>query len=259
MNHRILPPEAGPGAPNQDPHAPPTTRHSPSRFTLLAIYLFLIVFAFFSFFIMASHLSPFLVTGRATNVTTITLVNVTPSPIFLCNDTLPAGTSLTSLPCLPLLVTRDELFANLSAHGANVLAMYQYTPWTNGKWHAYNSSLPSYVVQSLTEVTRQEGVYFIMNAPETFSYSGALPHNTNIPLHQGWNLAGYPSNLTQPLTTSLASINNTYTEIKTLEGTEESGQYLVSYNPGGGNLTNTSVYHGYWINMTAPDTWVVTS
>jgi hypothetical protein len=137
--------------------------------------------------------------------------------------------------------------------------MYRYTPWTNGRWQVYNSSLPGYVVQSLAEVSRQEGIYFVMGSPETFSYSGVLPHTTNVQLRQGWNLAGYPSNVTRPLNESLATINDTYTEIKTLEGTEESGLYLVSFNPGGGSLTNTSIYHGYWINLTAPDTWVVTS
>ena len=251
MNRRILP--------SADNHAPNTIHHPLHRFEILAAILFLSLFSLFSILILASRLNPSFLSGHVINDTMLATVNVTPSPSFSCNDTLPPGTSLDSFPCLLISVPRDEFFKNLSANGTNVLVMYRYTPWTDGKWSVYNASLPTYTVQNLNEVSRLDGIYFVMAGPETLLYAGPLPNATHLQLHPGWNLAGYPSNDTQSLDVSLATINSTYTLIETLEGTEENGTYLFANNPGGGTLTNTSIYHGYWINMTADDTWVVNS
>lgn len=251
MSHRILPQNTS--------RAQSTTHHPLHRFEILATILFLSLFTLFSFLILLSKLHSSLLTGHDINISVVTAVNVSASPFFTCNADIPAGTSLKSFPCLPIAISTQDFFINLSDNGADVAAMYTYTPWTRGRWMVYNASLPNYTVQSLTQLGNLNGVYFVMTAPATLNYSGVVPHLTTLELGQGWNLVGYPSGLTQPLNESLASINDTYTEIETLEGTEENGVYLVAFNPGGGTLTNTTPFYGYWIYLNASADWVLTS
>lgn len=239
-HHQILPRQPSP--------IPPTER--------LAIYLFLSLFLIFSFLLLGSRLAETKVTGRAQDVATS--VNVTGGLFYTCNLTLRTGMNLVSVPCLPLNFPREDFFNNLSSGGANVEVIYKYTPQSNGQWEVYNASLPSYVVQNLYTFNAMQGIYFRMAAPESLTYNGPISSLNNIPLLRGWNLVGYPSLTTRNLSESIASINDTYLLIKTLEGTEEMGTYLADTPPPGNEtLTNTSIYHGYWIRQSANDVWQV--
>ncbi len=232
------------------------TLHPLHRSETLAALLFLGLFGVFSLLLLTSRLSPAKLTGHAQNVSTT--VNVSPSPPFVCNHTLQQGTNLASFPCLPYQIDRQDFFENISGNGSAVAAMYRYTPWSAGQWQVYNGSLPNYTVQSLASFGRDDGIYFVMDAPETVVYSGYLPNSSTLPLLSGWNLVGYPSATTKPIDESLATINDTYIVVRTLEGTEESGSYLEDTPPPGGEtLTNTSIYHGYWMRLSTADNWVV--
>jgi len=240
MKHRILP----------EPRREPAPLHTPAK---LSLYLFLGLFLIFTLLLLSSRLAPQKVTGRTTIATR---VNVTGGQHFNCSLAIPAGTSLLSLPCLPIEEPLANVLAGLASGGSTVGALYTYT--TASTWRAYNGSLPSWVVQSLQTVGNQEGVYFVMDAPDTFFYEGYLPTLSAIPLHQGWNLVGWPSNRTENLSTALASINSSYARIRAVNATVETGGYLEDWPPPGGqNLTGTSIYHGYWINMSLADTWVI--
>ncbi len=241
--HRILPTR----------RPTPVPLHTPTK---LSLYLFLGLFLIFSLLLLSSRLAPQKVTGRTALVATT--LNVTGGQHFNCNLTIPAGTSLLSLPCLPIEEDVSQVLANLSSGGANVKALYKYTPTTSGRWQAYNGSLPSWVVQSLQNFGNQDGVYFLMAAQDSFFYQGYLPQLSVVPLRPGWNLVGWPTNKTENLSEALASINDTYRRIRAVNGTVESGGYLEDWPPPGGqNLTNVSIYHGYWINMSATDHWVI--
>lgn len=234
-------------------------RHHPlHRSDYLGLLLFLSLFAIFSILILSSRLSPAKLTGQAANAST--RVNITSAWFFDCDVTLPAGTSLVSFPCIPLELPVDEFLTNLSAGGSRVGAIYRYAPWRTGKWEAYNGSLPNWTVQSLSTLGNPYGYAVVMAGSERFFYRGFLPSSSDLLLRRGWNLAGYPSNVTRPLNESLASINDTYLLIRTLIGTEESGTYLDDTPPPGGeSLTNTSIYRAYWLNMSSQDIWVVTT
>lgn len=243
-NHRILP-----------AHRRRPTHH---RAPVLVAFLFIGLFAIFTLLVLASKLSPAKMTALALNDRSATTVNITGVTATNCNTTIPLGTSLQSFSCIPISMTRQEFFTNLSAGGANVEVMYKYTPSSNGQWQAYNASLPSSVVQTLTDFGNLDGIYFKTNAPEYFNYYGFLPSSSNILIRSGWNLIGYPTNRVKSLGLSIQSINDSYAYISTLEGTEETGQYLWDVPPPGGDtLLNTTPFHGYWIRNTVQDYWVV--
>ncbi len=249
MSHRILPAEARDGR----ERLPPIR-----RVEILGALLFIGIFAILSALVLMSRLGPEVLTGHAGNASVATSVNVSPGTPFTCDYTFAPGTTLASFPCLPPSITRDEFFANLSGGGGDVEAIYAYTPQTSGRWQVYNASLPNYTVQSLSSIGQLEGYYFVMGGSERLVYVGYLPRFTPIGLVQGWNLVAYPSNTTRDIATALATINTTYREAKALEGTEESGSYLVDHPPPGGEtLTNMSIYHGYWILMNASAEWTV--
>lgn len=223
---------------------------------LLAI-IFLSLFALFTLFILFSRLSPNYLTAQATNASVATTVYVQNSTTATCNVTLPQGLSLFSLPCIPISFPRSDFFENLSADGVNVISMYKYVPTQNGRWQVYNRDLPNYTVQTLNTFSKDNGIYIDMGAAEQFYYQGYLTQTPSITLRVGWNLVGYPSIITRTIDNALQSIQSTYTIIRTLEGTTATGAHYENKSDGSGNLTNTSTYQGYWINVTAIDNWVL--
>ncbi len=245
--HRILPRRAR-------PHHPV---HHPG---VQGVFLFLGLFAVFTLLVFASKLSPAKLTGHASNISVDTYVNITGSLRSICDTPIPEGTSLMSFHCLPDFHPIDQFKQNMSFEGRRIRALFQYTPLTNGKWYAYNDSLPNWTVQSLTSFGKDDGIYFVVQWGSHFTYNGFFVNNSAIQLRPGWNMVGYPSNKTKLLNESLGSINDTYRVIRALERTEEAGVYLQDVPPPMGDpLTNTSPYYGYWINMSVGDTWVVTS
>lgn len=227
--------------------------HRPER---LALYLFLGLFLLFAALLLLSRLASVKVTGLASSQEVAARVNITNVTFFDCDVVIPEGTSLMSFACLSLSNPIEEFRENLSAPQA-LRALYAYRPWREGRWAAYNASLPNYTVQ-LGHVGNQDGLYLVMGQAARFRYSGILPYNSSISLRRGWNLVGYPSNTTRNLSESLASIESTYLLLKDLVGTEESGYYLVDTPPPGGETLNeTRLYEAYWINISTGDTWVV--
>jgi hypothetical protein len=246
MRHRILP----------QPRAPQRV-HPLHRLEFLIMSLVAVLLLLLAVIVFSSRLFPTLLTGQASNGSVATSVNITGYNPFECNRTLPQGTSLASFPCVLLQISRQDFFLHLSGSGASVQAIYRYTPASRGKWQVYNVSLPNYTVQSLRSFARTDALYFVMSGEERFAYPGVLPVPTNVQLRQGWNLVGYPSNTTKPVGEALSNVNDTYILVRTLEGTLESGSYLSYARVGGGTLSNMTLYNGYWLWMSAADTWVV--
>ncbi|MBR9692802.1 hypothetical protein GOV07_02605 [Candidatus Woesearchaeota archaeon] len=242
-DHRILP-----------LHRRQVHHHRPQ---VLGALLFLGLFTIFTLLILASKLSPAKITAHALTQNVSTRVNVTGATFYNCTTDIPVGTSLKSFNCIPLSLPFSNFMNSLSSSGSGVKVIYKYTPWSNGKWQAYNRSLSSSVVQ-MNSLGNQDGFYFLMDASETFLYEGFLPFNSSILIRPGWNLVGYPTNRTKPLALSIQSINTTYEFIETLEGTEEVGAYLWDVPPPGNDtLFNTTPFHGFWIRNTIQDNWMV--
>lgn len=243
-NHRILP--------RRKEARLASSLHHPQ---FLGLILFFCLFAIFSILILSSKLHPIGIQGHAEAGSR---ANISNSTAYLCNLSIAVGTNLVSLPCLPLSTTLLDFFSSFSDNGSGIESIYVYNPLLQQRWEVYNDSLPSYVVPSLTTVDHRDGIYLTMSAPEQFTLLGYIPSVSTFRLYPGWNLQGYPSKTTRDLTTSLATIINTYARIKTLNGTEESGNYLYDdAPPGGETLNQTEMYHGYWFYMNYTDDWQV--
>jgi len=77
----------------------------------------------------------------------------------------------------------------------------------------------------------------------------------NIPLKEGWNLIGWPSNKTMPISEALASIDGNYNKIFAYN---DGWDYLADVDGGQfGTLSTMKPGRGYWVYMSAADTLVV--
>lgn len=212
-------------------------RHAISiaQYTILACFLLFIIL------LTLSARTAFV--GKATSATTVMII---PAPPMNCSFSPKAGYNIISFPCIIGVARTDNI-----TNETNVTAMYQYVPGDQDLWRVYNPHLPDYVVNDLVFLTRRVGYITIMNASADKLIEGGKL-DTAIPLVPGWNLVGYPTNMTKNASAGLALINDTYSVVITYN---KSSEAFVSY-PGGG-LTDLIPSEGYWINITNTTTWVV--
>jgi hypothetical protein len=176
---------------------------------------------------------------------------VTGLRVNYCNFTLQEGLNLISFFCIPNTVNRDDVIINIT----NLISIFEYREGETDSWKSYNPNLPEFVIQDLTSMSRMEGYWINMEAEENFLLEGGLRIPTNINLVQGWNLAGYPKNSSEPVNTSFETIAGNFTEVRTYNATLD---IFINYVPGtGGALTHTATPMGYWINATNSEVWIV--
>ena len=101
-------------------------------------------------------------------------------------------------------------------------------------------------------MTRRAGYVVLMRSDANKTIEGILASNTGVPLAPGWNLVGYPSNVTLNMSDSLLALNTTVTQVATFDRSQQ----IFVYYPGA--LTQTTPGLGYWINATSSVTWSVT-
>jgi hypothetical protein len=190
------------------------------------------------------------ITGRA-----VTLVRITSNDMTNCSFPLKAGLNLFSAYCLG---TQDQPNATFSAL-SRLEGVFSFEPMDSGGdiWKIYNPSLPAWVVQDLSAVTRKKGYAVIMLGPEVFGHEGVNKDSDTIDVIQGWNFIGYPVNTSHPVNVTFNSISGRYTEVVTYNATDTA---YVRYIVGGANntLVETPPYYGYWINMTQARTIIIT-
>jgi len=181
----------------------------------------------------------------------ITTVNVTQLRANYCNFTLQEGLNLISFFCIPNTINRNDVIINIT----RMVAIFEYREGETDAWKTYNPSLPSFVIQDLNYLSRTEGYWIDMNAQEQFLLEGGLRIPTSVPLVGGWNLAGYPTNVSESVLTSFDTIAGNFSEARAYNATLD---IFLSYVPGvGGALTYTTANSGYWINATTTEIWVV--
>jgi hypothetical protein len=187
--------------------------------------------------------------GKATTGNADSTVLIVPSAPRTCAVYAGAGYNLISVSCMNTSTLVTDLFEN-----ATVTAMYQYVPGDPDLWRVYNPNLPSYVVSDLQYMTRRVGYVAIMGATYNTTLEGTQASLSSIPLVSGWNLVGYPSNITRNATDAFSTMSVNATIILAYNKSTES---FISY-PGGGLDTVTDTL-GYWVNATGAGTWTVTS
>ncbi len=181
----------------------------------------------------------------------VTTVNITQMMLNYCNFTLYEGLNLVSFFCISNTANRGEVIGNIT----NLVGIFEYREGETDSWKTYNPSLPSFVIQDLNYLSRTEGYWVDMESEEQFMLEGGLRIPTSIPLVNGWNLAGYPTNRSESVLTSFDTISGNFTEVRAYNAIAD---VFISYVPGlGGALTSTDPNFGYWINTATVETWVV--
>jgi len=175
---------------------------------------------------------------------------------FNCSFSLYKGWNLVSMPCLTYANDRDTMLATINSSYYSIHTYIKVD--TKDPWKSYNPSLPSWVVQDLSNITEVNGYWFNMTENGTWNISGKIIWPFAIDMYQGWNLVGFHSNATIGFNDSLDNIKGKYSAVYQYDANHS--QWLVYY-PNlppwvVQNLTNMTLYYGYWINMTQDSTWI---
>jgi hypothetical protein len=98
-----------------------------------------------------------------------------------------------------------------------------------------------------------------MQRDDTWDVDGRiiLPVLTN--MYKGWNLVGFHYNSSLEMNVSLATIDGQYDAVYAYDANTSQWLVYYPYLPSwvSQNLTNMSLFYGYWINMTTNGTWVL--
>ncbi len=181
-------------------------------------------------------------------------VTPTATPLSM-QRSLPLGWQLVSLP---LAEPGTPVTTALSSLAGKYDMVVTYDGCT-GSWQRYGVGLPSYV-SNLSSLDRTRGIWIrITGADAVLQASGAEPASTSIPLCSGWNLIGYPSLTSRPITDTLASIAGKYTAVYTYDGTSDQWLSYQPSNPGQSTLDTMSPGWGYWLYATEPVTLTITN
>jgi hypothetical protein len=182
----------------------------------------------------------------------------------VCNISLSSGWNLVSIPCLedsvPVPFALLSLYTNQSPNSTNCSvgfsSVHAYAPLdSEDHWKSYNPCLPSYVVQDLLNMNDKQGYFIRMKHGSRLEYVADVTIPNYVQLYQGYNLVGYPTNLTamnRSVDISIQTINSTYSALFKYS----LGSWLI-YNASLQQFSQLEPYHGYWFRMDDNSTWVV--
>ena len=170
---------------------------------------------------------------------------------------LSVGWNLVSLPLTPAGSTPAVAFASITG-SYDVLWAHDASDSAD-PWRHYDPTAPE-PANELNQVNERMGLWIKANQATTLTVSGTAPGATTIPLYVGWNLVGYPSRQSRPLSDAMASIINKYTAVYAYDP-ELPGDHWEVHVPGALSsaltLTQMDPGRGYWIYATQPCDWVV--
>ncbi|MFH1174189.1 MAG: hypothetical protein V1725_03595 [archaeon] len=202
----------------------------------------------------------YLTSPTITGKVTATSVNILPLKEYNCSVTLAAGWNLISIFC----IQGDEITPEQALSSMSTIPYYVFGhTLTSDTWKVYVNripasfaDLPSYAIDDLSVMKRTQGFWVYVDSATIITYNGALRNNVVLPLQEGWNLIGYPTNISKNISEALSSIDGSYSEVWQYNA---SNQTWSSYRPDTPNSTLQEMApgYGYWINMTAAATWVV--
>jgi len=167
------------------------------------------------------------------------------------------GWNLISFPISPVSTVITEVLSTIE--GSYDLVYAHDAMDTADPWKKYNVAAPPFL-NDLTEVNETMGLWIRANEAVTLTVSGLAPSSTDIALRTGWNLVGYPSQTTRPLTEALQSIQGKYDLIYAYDATDTADpwkKYNVAAPPFLNDLTEMGSGYGYWISVTEDCVWTV--
>ncbi|MFH1182234.1 MAG: hypothetical protein V1702_04705 [Candidatus Woesearchaeota archaeon] len=220
--------------------------------TKLGIALFIIagLIAFFAAYKPA-------ITGYASAGTTLYVLGGLYD--YNCNTTMQNGWNLISIPCesenttVPyVLQTINGKYESVHGYDRNDL---------NDPWKSYKPGLPAWVEQDLTNITTLKGYWININRTSSINISGYVRVPGVIQLAPGWELVGYPTNVTKTPESAFAAINSSISSVHAYNATDYSDYWKVYVNTVNSSFNDLNLivpYWGYWINVTSSAVWVIT-
>jgi len=167
-----------------------------------------------------------------------------------CTVELLEDWNLISIPCLDDNMSLNNVLALVSGEYYSIHTYIASN--STDKWKAYNPSLPSWVVQDLTEISEKQGYWINMKNDQTFNMEGVLLAPNIISLVEGWNLIGYPTNSSKDVVQAFISIYGSYTFVWMYNATEDR-YYYYNATDNNGTFRDIAPYFGYWVKMDEDD------
>ena len=194
------------------------------------------------------------VTGKPIVNTTLYVYTFNES---ICNQRFEDGWNLVSFPCLANDLPTDLVFQdlNVSFNLRTYIASDSVDPWKG-----YNPSLPSWVINDLSDVSRESGYWVYVTNTTLFVFNNSLRTPTSIALVPGWNLVGYPSRSDQDMDSTFNQLipNFDYVYLYNASDTDKWKEYTWNSSlPSNQDLNYTVRYYGYWIFMLNADTLLI--
>ncbi len=157
--------------------------------------------------------------------------------------------SLISTP-YKLINSTTRSFVN-SVYGRNwTLEHYVGPGWITADFNI------SEIQWQLEDIDRRYGYYIRLNASSIVEIDGVYINKTDIPLKQGWNMIGYPSNSTKDISTALSSITGKWTILFALYNNTWTMEDTKT-PPFPWEIKNLTPGRGYWINISTPSTLII--
>jgi PKD repeat protein len=132
-----------------------------------------------------------------------------------------------------------------------------------GNWLKFDPTAPTFV-NTLNNIDEKMGFWIYMTAADTLDVTGTAPGNSSIPLYTtvgGWNLVGYPAAVAGTLPNILRDhgVGNDYTVVYAYHVADTADPWKL-FDPTFpfSDLTSLTSGWGYWIYVTANQTWIVT-
>jgi hypothetical protein len=170
------------------------------------------------------------------------------------NVRLYPGWNLVSIPVRPPNTATANALSSISGHYDMVWA-YDATNASN-PWKKYKPGAPSYA-NTLTSVTERMGLWIHATSATTLTLVGQIQASSSIPLVTGWNLVGYATTQTKPITEALTSIAGTYLQVQSYDVTDVADPWKLfdpAVPPPINDLTRLEPGRGYWIKLSQPGT-----
>ena len=194
------------------------------------------------------------VTATPTATTTPTVTSTPPSQ---WEAVLVPGWNLISIPVSPVSTAVTDVLASLAGSYDLVYAYDAFD--TADPWKKYNVAMPP-ILNDLRDIDETMGFWIRVSGVLTLTVPGTLPISPTIPLRSGWNLVGYPSLVTRPVTQALASIAGQYDLVYAYEAADPADpwkKYNVAMPPILNDLVAMAPGKGYWLRVAADCVWTV--
>ena len=170
---------------------------------------------------------------------------------------LGTGWNLVSIPLSPHSTVITDV---LSSTEEKYDLVYAYDASDAGDpWKKYNVDAPAFL-NDLTDIDETVGFWIRCTETVTLTVSGSVPSSTDISLYTGWNLVGYPSQMTRPISEALASIEGKYDLVYAYDAWDVEDpwkKYNVAAPPFLNDLTEMGPGWGYWIRVSQDCVWTV--